>query len=354
MALSRDNLWRNSRDYFFITFGMALYAFGFTAFMLPHKVVIGGLAGVGTLVYFSTGIPVAITQYLCNLALLAVAYRIVGRKFVVGTIYGATMISLWVGLFQPIFERIVAVHGPLVQSPAMSIAVGAIIIGVAIGITFVHNGSSGGTDIVAAMVSKRSNVTIGRTMLCTDFFIISSSYFLFHDLNKVIYGLMVTGIISYVADMVINTNRQAVQFTIISPRWSEIATAINNDAHRGCTVVDAMGWYSKSPVKMLLVVCRKIESVTIFRIVKSVDGNAFITQGKVNGVYGRGFDQMKVKVKPEGQREGDDLSRRIDAAAMGDHGIGGAAEDPFRHAHSARATVEEERMRSGGQPTSRI
>lgn len=89
------------------------------------------------------------------------------------------------------------------------------------------------------------------------FFIISSSYFLFHDLNKVIYGLMVTGIISYVADMVINTNRQAVQFTIISPRWSEIATAINNDAHRGCTVVDAMGWYSKSPVKMLLVVCRK-------------------------------------------------------------------------------------------------
>ena len=75
---------------------MALYAFGFTAFILPHKVVIGGLAGVGTLVYFSTGIPVAITQYLCNLALLAVAYRIVGRRFVVGTIYGATMISVWV------------------------------------------------------------------------------------------------------------------------------------------------------------------------------------------------------------------------------------------------------------------
>lgn len=349
MALSRDNLWRNYKDYLFITVGMALYAFGFSAFILPHEIVIGGLAGVGTLVYFTTGIPVAITQYACNLALLALAYRIVGRRFVVGTIYGATMISVWVGLFQPLFEGVI-----LVPSPGMSIVIGAIIIGIAIGITFVHNGSSGGTDIVAAMVSKHSNVSIGRTMMCTDFFIISSSYFLFHDINKIVYGLVVTGIISYVADMVINTNRQAVQFTIISQRWSEIATAINNDAHRGCTVLDGMGWYSKTPVKMLIVMCRKIEAVTIFRIVKSIDSDAFITQGNVNGVYGRGFNQIKVKMRPESQWAEADLSRRIDAAAMGDHGIGGASEDPFRNAQSAQATVEEERQHCGGQPSSRI
>lgn len=352
MALSRDNLWRNSKDYFFITFGMALYAFGFSAFILPHGVVIGGLAGVGTLVYFTTGIPVAITQYLCNLTLLALAYRIVGRRFVLGTIFGTTMSSLWIGLLQPVFEGT-----KIVSDPMMSIIVAAMIIGVGLGITFVHNGSSGGTDIVAAIVSKRSNVSIGRTMMCVDVFIISSSYFLFHDFERVVMGLLVTIIISYIADMVINTNRQAVQFTIISPRWSEIATAINNDAHRGCTIFDAMGWYSKSPVKVLMVMCRKIEAVTIFRIVKSIDPDAFITQGKVNGVYGRGFDQMKVKMRPQGQRNDDDLSRRIDAAAMGDHGIGGAAEDPFRHAHSMHTVIEEEQRHSSvgtGQPSSRI
>jgi uncharacterized membrane-anchored protein YitT (DUF2179 family) len=271
---------------------MALYAFGFCAFILPEKVVIGGLAGIGSLVYFTTGIPVAITQYVLNLILLAFAYKIVGKQFVVGTIYGATMISVFVGIFQPLF------HSAFTSEPFMNIVIGGIICGFGIGLSFIHNGSSGGTDIVAAMVSKHSNVSVGRTMLYTDVFIISSSYLIFHQIDKIVYGFVILFLVSYMADMVINTNRQAVQFTIISPKWKEIATAINNDAHRGCTVLDGMGWYSKSTVKVLLVMCRKIESVTIFRIVKSIDKNAFITQGNVNGVYGTGFDEVKVKMNP--------------------------------------------------------
>lgn len=291
MSGIKFQLWRNAKDYFFITLGVALYALGFCAFILPEKVVIGGLAGVGTLVYFLTDIPVAVTQYALNLFLLAIAYRIVGRQFVVGTIYGATMISVFVGIFQPLFTH------PLTNEPFMNIVIGGIICGFGIGLTFVHNGSSGGTDIVAAMVSKHSNVSVGRMMLYTDFFIISSSYLIFHDLDKVVYGFVVLFLVSYMADLVINTNRQAVQFTIFSPHWKEIATAINNDAKRGCTVISGMGWYSKQEVKVLLVMCRKIESVTIFRIIKSIDSNAFITQANVNGVYGKGFDEVKVKMK---------------------------------------------------------
>ena len=97
--------------------------------------------------------------------------------------------------------------------------------------------------------------------------------------------------------MIINTNRQAVQFTIFSKKWQEIATAINNDAKRGCTVLTGMGWYSKQEVKVLLVMCRKIEAVTISRIIKSIDPEAFTTQANVNGVYGKGFDELKVKMK---------------------------------------------------------
>ena len=77
----------------------------------------------------------------------------------------------------------------------------------------------------------------------------------------------------------------------------EIADAINNEANRGCTVLDGTGWYSKQSVKVLLVMCRRIESVTIYRIIKSIDPDAFITQANVNGVYGKGFDQMKLKIK---------------------------------------------------------
>lgn len=162
---------------------------------------------------------------------------------------------------------------------------------------FVHGGSTGGTDIVAAMVAKHTNVTIGRTMIYVDMCIISSSYLLFHKIDNVVYGFIVLFMCSYMADLMINTNRQAVQFTIFSRRWQEIATAINNEAKRGCTILTGMGWYSKEEVKILLVMARKIESVHIFRIVKSIDPEAFISQANVNGVYGKGFDQMKVRMK---------------------------------------------------------
>lgn len=291
MSSTRYQLWRTTKDYIFITLGVAIFAFGFTAFILPEKVIIGGLPGIGSIVYFTTGIPVAVTQYALNLTLLIIAYRFVGKKFVIGTIYGATMISIFIGIFQPMFTQ------PFTPEPFMNIVIGGIIGGFGLGLTFIHNGSSGGTDIVAAIMNKRTNVTIGRMMLYTDVFIISSSYILFHQIDKVVFGFVVLFLVSYTADFVINTNRQAVQFTIFSPHWREIATAINNEANRGCTVIDGTGWYSKKEVKVLLVMCRKIESVTIFRIIKSIDDNAFITQANVNGVYGQGFDKVKVKMK---------------------------------------------------------
>ena len=290
MVKIKTNVWRTARDYIFITVAMAIYAFGFCAFILPEKVVIGGLAGVGTIVYLTLGIPVAITQYACNLALLAIAYKIVGKKCVFGTIYGATMISVFVGIFQPLFPE------PLTNEPFMNIVIGGLLAGLGVGMAFTHNGSSGGTDIIAAMVQKYTNVTVGRTMLYNDCIIISSSYFIYHRIDLVVYGFVVLILCSYMADMIINTNRQAVQFTIFSQKWQEIATAINNDARRGCTILSGMGWYSKHEVKVLLVMCRKIESVTISRIIKSIDPDAFVTQTNCNGVYGKGFDELKVKM----------------------------------------------------------
>ena len=300
------NIMTGLKDYIIIVFGLLLYGLGFTAFILPHEIVIGGLSGVGTLVYFGTNgiIPVAVTQYVCNLLLLAGAYKLVGKTFVLRTIFGATVISLSIGIFEAVF---MGLGHPLIPDISMSAILGAILCGVGIGLTFVHNGSSGGTDIVAAMVSKVSNVSIGRTMIFTDMLIVTCSIFLPFEgslqerietrVPLIVYGWVVTFIIAYMTDMIINTNRQAAQFIIFSSKWAEIADRINVEAHRGVTVLDAEGWYSKSQVKILMVWCRKIESVTIFRIIKSIDEKAFITQANVNGVYGKGFDTMKVKMK---------------------------------------------------------
>jgi uncharacterized membrane-anchored protein YitT (DUF2179 family) len=302
----RDTLFTNTKDYLIIILGLAIYSLGFTAFILPHKLVIGGLAGISTLIYYATNgfVPVSVSIYGINLILLAMAFKIVGRTFVIRTLFGATTISFFVGIFEAVFRHM---SHPIMSDMTMSVILGAVLCGVGIGMTFIHNGSSGGTDIVAAMVSKKSNVSVGRTMIYCDLLIISLSFFLPFDGNMeqrieariptIVYGLVVTFLVAYLTDMLINTNRQAVQFQILSSKWEDIANAINSEANRGVTVVDGQGWYSHQDLKILLVWCRKIESVTIFRIVKSIDENALITQSNVNGVYGKGFDQMQIKMK---------------------------------------------------------
>ena len=206
-----------------------------------------------------------------------------------------TVVSIAIGILMPLFPE------PIVKGETfMSIIIGSMMCGIGLGLAFVHNGSTGGTDIVAAIMSKKTNVSVGRTMQYCDFCIISSTLLIFGldaGIERLVYGFVVLLVVSLMADQVINTNRQAVQFIIFSPQhWEEIATAINNDAHRGCTVLNGMGWYSKQDVKVLLVMCRKIEAVTIYRIIKSIDHDAFITQANVNGVYGQGFDDLKLKM----------------------------------------------------------
>lgn len=301
-----NSLLVNAKDYLWIIFALMLYALGFTACILPHEVVIGGMAGVSTLVYFGSGgfIPVAVSSYSINMMLLAIAYKVVGKTFVMRTVFGVTVVALWIGLCESFF---MSLGHPLIPDRTVSVLLGGILCGVGVGTTFVHNGSSGGTDIVAACVSKVSNASIGRVMIYTDMLIVCCSIFLPFQgtwveriearIPTIVYGIMVTFITSFITDQIINTNRQATQFFIFSPKWKEIADRILVEARRGVTVLDGKGWFSKSDVKVLMVYCRKIESVTIFRIVKNIDEHAFVTQGAVNGVYGQGFDKVKVKVK---------------------------------------------------------
>lgn len=293
--LNNKKLVDTIQDYVMISLGLASYAFGFTAFVLPEKVVTGGVTGLSSLLYFAFGWNVALTYYLINAALLAVAYRTVGRQFVIRTIIGATLATLFIGVMQPFFTA------PIVaQQPFMNIIIGAIFCGVGIGTVFIHNGSSAGTDIVAAMVTKYTTISFGRMMLYLDLVIISSSFILFHSIDKIVYGLIFMIINSLVTDMVINNNRQSVQFLIFSENWEAIANAVNTEARRGCTLLHGTGWYSKRDVKILLVICRKLESVTVLRIIKRTDPGAFISQANVSSVYGQGFDEVKVRAaKPK-------------------------------------------------------
>jgi uncharacterized membrane-anchored protein YitT (DUF2179 family) len=215
---------------------------------------------------------------------------------VIRTIIGASIATIFIGVLQPMFPE------PIISGqPFMNVILGAMLCGLGLGVVFTHNGSTGGTDIIAAMVAKYSTISFGRTMMYCDVLIICSSWLLFHSIDKIVYGLIFMVIYSVAADRVINNTRQSVQFLIISKKWQEIADNINNVAHRGCTILDGIGWYTKDAVKIVMVMCRKHESVNIFRIIKETDREAIITQSNVNGVYGFGFDELKVRVHSKKQ-----------------------------------------------------
>lgn len=289
----KERLYLELKDYVMIIVGLVIYSFGFCAFILPQNVVIGGYTGLASLFYYTLGIPVGPVIFALNIISLLVAYKIVGKRFVMRSIFGAFGLSAIVSIMQPMFPA--AIVAP--DNPMMNVMIGGILCGLGLGLSFVHNGSTGGTDIIAAMVNKRTNVSIGRMLLYADGLIIFSSMLIFHSIDNVVYGFLELLFATFMTDQVINTNRQAMQFLIISDKWEEIANAVVNDAHRGCTVFSGMGWFTKEDVKMLMVMCRKIEGVTVMRVVKSIDPYAFITQSNVNGVYGVGFDAMKIRLK---------------------------------------------------------
>ena len=289
----KERLYLELKDYVMIIVGLVIYSFGFCAFILPQNVVIGGYTGLASLFYYTLGIPVGPVIFALNIISLLVAYKIVGKRFVLRSIFGAFGLSAIVSIMQPLFPT--AIVAP--DNSMMNVMIGGILCGLGLGLSFVHNGSTGGTDIIAAMVNKRTNVSIGRMLLYADGLIIFSSMLIFHSIDDVVYGFLELLFATFMTDQVINTNRQAMQFLIISDKWEEIANAVVNDAHRGCTVFSGMGWFTKEDVKMLMVMCRKIEGVTVMRVVKSIDPYAFITQSNVNGVYGVGFDAMKIRLK---------------------------------------------------------
>lgn len=282
-------LYNSTQDYLIIIVGTLLFGFGFNAFILSNGVVTGGVSGICALIFFSTGIPVSVSYFVVNLALLVIAFKILGIKFLIKTIVGVVSLSLSLSLFEWLLGGQPLLHG----QPFMSILVGAGLCGSGLGLIFSANGSTGGTDIVAAIVNKYKNISIGTALLFCDFFIISSSYILFQNVEIIVFGFVEMGVSSYVVDLIINSNRQSVQFLIFSRKHEEIAERIFSDLDRGCTFLDGHGGYSNESIKIIIVVARKSESLSIFRLVKEIDPNVFISQSAVRGVYGEGFDQIK-------------------------------------------------------------
>ena len=292
IKLSKSDVLIELRAYFLITIGLICYAFGWSAFLLPYQITTGGVTGISAIIYYASGVPIQYSYFIINAILMTAAIKILGPKFSIKTTYAIFMLTFLLWFFQQLIGNTQIIG---VGQDFMACIIGATMCGAGLGIVFINNGSTGGTDIIAAVVNKYRDVTFGRMILYCDIVIISSCYFVFNDWRRVVFGFVTLVVISYVLDLIVNSARQSVQFLIFSKEYQQIADRIIADTHRGVTVLNGTGWYSKNDVKVLVVLAKKSQSIEIFRLVKDIDPNAFISQSSVIGVYGEGFDRIKVK-----------------------------------------------------------
>lgn len=288
------SIYRTVRDYAIIAIAMIMGVIGLNLFLVPNEITMGGTMGVAEIVYWGTGIQTQYTYFVINAALLIAALKVLGWRFCVKTVYAVVVFTVASSVFQWLGF---ANDHLLADQKFMACIVGGVFMGTSVGLGLSAGGSTGGSDVVAAMIHKYRDVSLGHIILFCDLTIITSSYVVLHDWEKVLYGYVLLFIVSFCVDYVVNSLRRSVQFLIISRKWEEIGLAINKIADRGCSTLNGNGFYSKRDIKVIFCIAKKSESAMIFDIVDEIDPDAFVAQSAVIGVYGQGFDRVRVRKK---------------------------------------------------------
>lgn len=314
ISLNRTTIGTTIKEYVLMALGMFLYSFGWICCILPANAAGGGATGLSLLLYHLTGgaISIGTMVLIINIILLIIAGFIVGWNFGIKTIYCVVVMSVimhflqvwfttpdgWVAQIITERDALTVPNGTIVDlfnlnNRLLSAILGGICSGVGVAMCFQQGGSTGGSDIVVMIVNKFYTISYGKFIRLTDGVIISSALFLPDvGIDGVIYGFVMVAVFSYTVDMILSGNQQSSQIFIVSKDYKAMADAINQEAKRGATVIDAMGWYSKDNSKIVMCVCRKRDLAMVLKIVRNVDPEAFITIGSVMGVYGKGFEAL--------------------------------------------------------------
>lgn len=291
--ISTDSVLKTVKEYFLMAFGMMLYSFGWIGCILPVRGTGGGAAGLSLVVcnaleQIGISIQIGTMVFVLNAILLLIAGFIVGWNFGVKTIFCVFVISVGMNFWQDVLPTGDFLH----LERILAVILGGILAGVGISMCFAQGGSTGGTDIVAMIINKYHTVSYGKILIYSDFVIIGSTLLVGFHIDTVIYGYVMTAVVGYTVDMIMAGNQQSSQVFIVTRDYEKMADAIAQNVHRGVTLIDSQGWYSKEHSKIVMVVCRKRESAVILKFVKTIDPDAFITVGSVMGVYGKGFEAL--------------------------------------------------------------
>ena len=307
MANRQKNILRTVKEYVLITLGILIYTCGWTIFLTPNNMFGGGVSGISAIVQFATGIKMGYTYFVINALLLLISLFIIGPSFGIKTVYAIFLASFCLNIEQSIIPAQFIQDFALSNGKLLCSIIGGSMAGFGIGMSISQGGSTGGTDIIALIITKFHNISPGKVILLIDVFIIASSLLVpsytadgqrlpFVDkFITAVYGMIIVTVCGNVADLYLAGSKQSVQIFIMSHHHEAIADMIARDFHRGVTILDGKGWYTKQESSVLMVITRKTDVNMLLRAVKQIDSDAFLSVSSVAGVYGKGFDTIKDK-----------------------------------------------------------
>ena len=282
-------------SYLVITLGILIYTFGWAAVMLPAKIVGGGVSGISSVLYYAVGVrlPIGVMNLIINAILVIVGFKVLGSKFGANTIYGIIMSSACFILWQQVLH-VETLFDVSQFGGFMCAIIGGALCGGGIGLTFAMGGNSGGTDIIALIVSKFYNISPGKVIMYLDIVIVGCSYFVSHKIENIVFGYIVMVTMTYVLDMVLDGNKQSYQIMVFSTKNKEIGETVTTEVGRGATLLDGEGCYSHQQLQVLIIMVHKTDKPHVMQIIHRIDPDAFISVSKAQGVYGRNFEKLKL------------------------------------------------------------
>jgi uncharacterized membrane-anchored protein YitT (DUF2179 family) len=326
MAVVKKSFWTVAKEWALVTLGILIYVTGWALFLMPNNLVGGGVSGISSMIQYATGgaIQMGYSYFVLNAILIILAMVVIGMGFGAKTIYAIILASVGLRFLPELIPTEIIQTLALQNGKLVSTLCGGMMAGIGIGMSISNGGSTGGTDIIALIYTKYRNVSPGKVILYIDFVIILSSLLIpsivpdvdpatgkqligpdgeplthlmpfSEKVTTVIYGLILVTVNGRVIDSYLSGSQQSVQLFILSKHYAEIADSITHDLHRGVTVLDGKGWYTKEPAEVLMVITRKTDVNLFLRQIKAIDPNAFLSVSSVNGVYGRGFEAIKGK-----------------------------------------------------------
>lgn len=297
------------KEYSLITLGVLIYVAAWIIFLLPNNLIGGGATGIASIIQYATGIKAGYTYFVINVGLLIAAIFTLGKSFGSKSVYAIILTSVGLNLGQELVPQEFIQIMALDNGKLMSTIIGGVLVGIGIGMTMTQGGSTGGTDIIALIMNKYRGISPGRTILVIDvvvilFSMVMPSYTadgalipLTEKITIAVYAWILIFVMTSVLDAYVSGSRQSMQIFVFSKKYESIADAVTGDLHRGVTVLDGTGWYTKTSSKVLMIVTLKSDLNVLLKFINNIDPDAFISISSATAVYGKGFDTIKMKDK---------------------------------------------------------